>query len=209
MYIVYDTATDKITSLSYILSDNLTIDEVNSLKLSDGLSDNQAEYRIYDSVKVKSIANDLQNNKHVQLVFDANHNIVDVITVENDDELYLLRIKENKIMELSTECNQTILNGFYSSCRGFEEKFSFSALDQTNIMGYISMLSADATIPIIWKSANENLCTPFTAEQMIQLAKDALTHKQIYIYKFEVLRNQVMNCLDIESVGVITWESII
>jgi len=113
--------------------------------------------------------------------------------------------QKNKIYELNTLCNQTILNGFYSTCRGTEEFYSFSDLDQTNIMGYISMLNSDPTIQIIWKSANETLCTLYTREQMIQLAKDGLIHKQQHIYRFEVLRNQVMECVSIEEISEIVW----
>lgn len=115
--------------------------------------------------------------------------------------------KINKIYELSVNCNQHILNGFYSDCRGETAFYSFSELDQTNIMGYISMLNSDPTIPIIWKSAMETLCTPFTKEQMIQLAKDGLIHKQENIYKFELLRNQVIDLTTdtIEKVEEIVW----
>jgi len=117
--------------------------------------------------------------------------------------------QQNKIYELKINCNQHILSGFYSSYRGENSFYSFSELDQTNIMGYISMLNSDPTIPIIWKSADETLCTPFTVEQMIKLAKDGLIHKQENIYKFELLRNKVMDTNSIEGVELITWENII
>jgi len=116
----------------------------------------------------------------------------------------------NKIYELTLACNQHILNGFYSSCRGIEEFYSCSQLDQDNIKGYIALLGVKPDLDnIIWKSASETLCTPFTAGQMIILGSDMMHHVQDNIYKFELLRNQVMECISIESVGAITWESII
>ena len=116
--------------------------------------------------------------------------------------------QQNKIYQLKTECNQTIIDGFYSDCRGVTELYSCSQLDQDNIRGYIAMLGVNPNINIMWKSANENICTPFTSEQIIELGGDMINHIQEYIYQFELLRNKVLECGDIGSVGEIKWESI-
>ena len=42
---------------------------------------------------------------------------------------------------------------------------------------------------------------------MIILGSDMMHHVQDNIYKFELLRNQVMECMSIECVGAIIWES--
>jgi len=126
------------------------------------------------------------------------------------DPISLQDYQINKIYELTLACNRHILNGFYSSCRGIEEFYSCSQLDQNNIKGYIALLGVKPDLDnIIWKSASETLCTPFTAGQMIQLGSDMMHHVQDNIYKFELLRNQVMECISIEYVGAITWENII
>jgi len=143
---------------------------------------------------------------------------INLLTTENNQFKQLLNLvppisnpitleeyKKNKVFELSISCNQHILNGFYSDCRGGNSFYSFSELDQTNIMGYISMLNIEPETQIIWKSADETICTPFTKEQMTQLAKDGLIFKQENIYKFETLRNQVIESTSIEQVVEIVW----
>lgn len=145
--------------------------------------------------------NDLQveNNQFKQLL-----NLVPPILNPTTLEDY----KKNKVFELSLSCNEHILNGFYSDCRGIEEFYSCSQLDQQNVNGYIAMLGANPELNnILWKSANETLCTPFTSEQMIKLGSDMMNHVQENIYRFELLRNQVMDLItdSIDKVVEIVW----
>lgn len=186
---------------AYIPAPITKIDEISILCYNKSHNEFYYEYeKKRDEVKVPS-ETELLKSELTELKKQLNilPPISNPITLED--------YKINKIYELSVNCNQHILNGFYSDCRGEIEFYSFSELDQTNIMGYISMLNSDPTIPIIWKSAMETLCTPFTKEQMIQLAKDGLIHKQENIYKFELLRNQVIDLTTdtIEKVEEIIW----
>ena len=151
--------------------------------------------------EIEQIRLDIRQSNEELTIIKQTFNLIPPIL----NPITLQDYQQNKIYELSVSCNQHILNGFYSSCRGIEEFYSCSQLDQENIKGYIAMLGVNPNISIIWKSANETLCTPFTSEQMIQLGGDMMVHVQENIYKFELLRNQVMECVTIEEVGVITW----
>jgi len=175
---------------------------------------NITNYKLVDNEIVSIPIEDFQQTIENPLVQQ-----IDLLQIENNQFKQLLNLappimnpislqdyQENKIYELKVACNQTILNGFYSSCKGVEEFYSCSQLDQNNIKGYIALLGVNSDLDnIIWKSASETLCTPFTAEQMIILGSDMMHHVQNNIYKFELLRNQVMECETVECIGEIIW----
>jgi len=115
--------------------------------------------------------------------------------------------QKNKIYELSLECEQEILAGFYSSCRGTQEWFTNTRDDQNRVISQATLATLNPSFIPEWKSASETICTPFTMEQIVQLATEGATFMTERIKVFEILRNQVVACKTIECVGEIVWEN--
>lgn len=114
--------------------------------------------------------------------------------------------QQNKIYELKVSCEEEILAGFYSNCRGIAEWFTNSRDDQNRVISQASIATLNPSYIPEWKSANETICTPFTMEQIIQLATDGANFMTERIKTFETLRNQVMDALTIEGVSEILWK---
>jgi len=115
--------------------------------------------------------------------------------------------QQNKIYELNVACEQEILAGFYSSCRGTQEFFTNSRDDQNRVISQATLATLNPSYAPEWKSASETICTPFTMEQIVQLATEGATFMTERIKMFETLRNQVVACETIECVGEIVWEN--
>lgn len=113
--------------------------------------------------------------------------------------------KQNKIYELSKACEEEILAGFYSECRGSREWYTNSRDDQSNIIGQATLATLNPAIIPQWKSANEPICTDFTLAQITQLATDGAAFKTERIKTFETLKVAVLVAGSIEAVEAIAW----
>lgn len=120
--------------------------------------------------------------------------------------------KASKIEEISSTCEDKIINEFYSSCLGVKKKFDCEIKDQTNIIGLVAKaqmilanLSTDTSLD--WKASGEAVCYPWTPEQILTLGMDLFSHKTAMIKKFELLREYINKQTDVEIVQAITWET--
>ena len=119
-----------------------------------------------------------------------------------------------KIDELSSICEDKIINEFYSSCLGESKLFDCSLTDQSNIMGLVAKaqmilagISTDTTLD--WKASGEPLCYPWTPSQALTLGMDLFTHKTDNIKKYENLRAYIKTLTNVEEINNVTWETII
>lgn len=117
----------------------------------------------------------------------------------------LEQVKEQKILELNTACNQEILNGFPSSCTGIEHQYKFDMEYQGNFAQQGVMLSLDATLETVpWPTSDAGMIV-HTREQFIQLCKDAQAWKATNLYRYFGLKAQVEACETIEAVEAFVW----
>jgi hypothetical protein len=115
------------------------------------------------------------------------------------------KVKENKILELNTACNQSILNGFPSSCTGIEHHYKFDMEYQGNITQQGVMLTLDPTITVVpWPTSDAGVIA-HTKDQFIELCKEAQNWKGANIYRYFGLKAQVEACTEIEDAEAFMW----
>jgi len=117
----------------------------------------------------------------------------------------LSEIQQNKILELNTACNQTIMNGFPSTCTGVEHQYKFDMEYQGNFAQQGVMLSLDPTIDTVLWPVSDLGVIPHSREQFIQLCKDAQTWKATNTYRYFGLKAQVLGCETADAVNMIVW----
>ena len=194
-------------------------------RLSDGSDRNEIKITIY-TVQIKD------STRTLQMIFDhdpldedisTRYNNNDFTDVTSDKDLIvnlqqLLNIlppvanpitlqdyQRNKIYELNTACNQTILDGFSSSCTGTEHEYKFDMEYQGNITQQGVMLTLDPTIAVVpWPTKDAGVI-PHSREQFIQLCKDAQDWKGTNIYRYFGMKAQVEACTEIADVGTFVW----
>lgn len=115
--------------------------------------------------------------------------------------------QQNKVYQLNTACNQTILNGFSSSVTGTLHQYKFNMEYQANITQEGTMLALDPTITTVdWPTVDAGVI-PHTRDQFIQLCKDSKTFKETNIYRYFALKAQVLasTITTIDQVNAINW----
>jgi len=113
--------------------------------------------------------------------------------------------KKNKILEINTACNQTILGGFNSSCTGIEHQYKFDMEYQNNINQIGIMINLDSTIENIDFPTKDAGIISHTKLQFIQLCKDAQTFKETNIYRYFTMKAQIEICETINSINGFIW----
>ncbi|HHY27424.1 MAG TPA: hypothetical protein GX523_11915 [Desulfitobacterium dehalogenans] len=111
----------------------------------------------------------------------------------------------NKLFEISRECEDEILSGFYSNARGTMEWYTNSRDDQNNLIGQATLATLNPSFVPQWKSATESICTDFTMEQIIKLSTDGAVFKTERIKAFDTLKAQVLFATTVEEVEKIVW----
>ena len=115
-------------------------------------------------------------------------------------------IKNKKIEELNRACNETILAGFVSSALGEENLYDFDYEAQINLNGQLNFINAGLTPPdaiIMWKA--NGVPKEHTVEQFKVVCEDGFAHKQSNISKYWMLKQQVEQAEDEETINAITW----
>ncbi|WP_018307554.1 hypothetical protein [Desulfitobacterium hafniense] len=119
--------------------------------------------------------------------------------------LSLEEYKANKVYEISKECEDEILSGFYSDARGEMEWYTNSRDDQNNLIGQATLATLNPSFIPQWKSATEYICTNFTMEQIIKLSTDGAVFKTERIKAFDMLKAQILSATTVEEVEGIVW----
>jgi len=117
----------------------------------------------------------------------------------------LEQAKEQKILELNTDCNQLILNGFPSTCTGVEHQYKFDMEYQANFSQQGVMVALDPTMTsVLWPTSDAGVLS-HTREQFIQLCNDAQTWKSTNTYRYFELKAQVMSLDSIDAINLVAW----
>ena len=107
-------------------------------------------------------------------------------------------IKNTKIQELSSICNQKIVDGVDIEIDGEIEHFSYKDEDQTNIKEIFD-LAVKTGVPMYYHPDGES-CKQYTVEQIIQLYSTAATNKLHHITYYNQLKMYVNSLETIEEV---------
>ena len=163
--------------------------------------------KYYTDQEKRDLTSEATTNGEV-LIEESNIVTGNFLTFCLEDEILkptLQEYQQNKIIELNTLCNQTILNGFSSTCTGIEHQYKFDMEYQGNITQQGVMLTMDPTIEtVMWPTSDAGVLS-HTREQFIQLCKDAQAWKATNIYRYFELKAQVEACTVIADVEAFVW----
>ena len=98
----------------------------------------------------------------------------------------LEEVKTQKIYELSSLCNQAIINGVDIDIDDNTEHFSYKEEDQVNIKEIFDLV-AQTNVPMYYHS-DGNSCKLYTVEQIIELYSTATMNKMHHITYFNQLK---------------------
>lgn len=129
---------------------------------------------------------------------------------ENKPELTLEEIKNYKISELNTACNQEILSGYKSSVKDIEQHYDFDYDTQTNMLAIQNkiILNKILALPapeIKWYYSGETVCKTWTTDEFLKLCDDADIFKTNRIDTYKALKAQVLNSTTKDEVSSIVW----
>lgn len=111
--------------------------------------------------------------------------------------------KISKVKELSDACSNAIRSGFQSSALGEPHHYSSELEDQLNLLG-ATLLGVDLDY-VCSNAEGLKIARSHTSAQMQQVYGDGAMTKQILIYQFHQLRQQVEAAESVEAVGTISW----
>jgi hypothetical protein len=118
------------------------------------------------------------------------------------DEYILEHHKKLKISILSEQCELSIVNGFEAS-NGHHYRTNRD--DQINMIGQKDALMADPTITVVpWKTEDAGYIN-HTREEWLQVYKEAFEHKKSQLFKYNDLKQQVLNATTHEEIVAINW----
>ncbi|WP_333860813.1 DUF4376 domain-containing protein [Clostridium sp.] len=130
--------------------------------------------------------------------------------------LTLDEIKQNKINEMNTACQNAIINTFQSTAfdRTTIEDYSCELTDQSRINGLVTIaqlrLSNLTTEPInYYKNKEADKCTEWQPKNMLDLGLDLKRHIEKNTNKYEDLKIYINSLNSIEEVQKITWDTVI
>lgn len=121
--------------------------------------------------------------------YDPKWDVTENKWIEGADLSVLLPpLREQKIAELSDECNRRIEGTFEHN----GDVFQFNMKDQSNFNQQLSILILDPTIQnVLWKTENNGVKN-FTREEFISACKAGELHKRNNIGRYWQLKNHVM-----------------
>ena len=127
---------------------------------------------------------------------------------ENDESiveqiLTLEDIKNNKINQLSSICNNNIVNGVDVIIDNVTEHFSYKPEDQTNIKELFD-LAVNTNVPLYYH-ADSNSCKLYTVEQIVNIYSANAINKMHHITYFNQLKLYVESLDDKEAINIITY----
>lgn len=115
----------------------------------------------------------------------------------------LEEIKEMKLLELSTICNNNIINGIDVEIDGILEHFSYKDEDQINIKELFDI--ASQTGSNVYYHSDENALKSYTANQMISIYMTETINKFHNIIYFNQLKTYISTLDAVDSVNIIVY----
>lgn len=117
---------------------------------------------------------------------------------EITDEYILNHHKRIKIDILSEKCDETIIGGFESTNGNI---YRTNRDDQMNMIGKMVQLQIDTKIQsVMWKTENEGYLDHTREEWVNQVFLEALNFKEMNLFKYSTLKEQVANAKTDEEV---------
>ena len=113
-------------------------------------------------------------------------------------------VKDKKIEYMSYLCHQTIENGILITLSdGLEHRFSLTENDQANLMERQAQLMAGATQ--VSYHADGELCTYYSAEDMMAIIQASIFHKDYQTTYFNSLKHCINGMTDKNEVSAVEY----
>ena len=113
-------------------------------------------------------------------------------------------VKDKKIEYMSYLCHQTIENGILITLSdGLEHSFALTENDQTNLMERQAQLMAGATQ--VSYHADGELCTYYSAEDMMGIIQASIFHKDYQTTYFNSLKHYINSMTDKNEVSAVEY----
>lgn len=131
--------------------------------------------------------------------------------VAENEEKILSFAKDAQNTILRAACAAAITGGFTSSALGSIHTYPSTQTDQNNLAVnvthslYPGLPGSWTTLQICRDSLGEWDYRPHTAEQIQQVGLDGKTIILAYLVKFNELKDQVINAVNVSTVQAITW----
>ena len=127
---------------------------------------------------------------------------------ENDElivepVLTLEDIKNNKINQLSSICNNNIVNGVDVVIGDDTEHFSYKSEDQNNIKELFD-LAVNTNVPLYYHADGDS-CKLYTVEQIVNIYSANAINKMHHITYFNQLKLYVESLDDKETINIVTY----
>ena len=119
-------------------------------------------------------------------------------------EVDLEQLKQQKIAEIDSACNKTILSGFDSSVKNGLRHYDFSYESQINFNGIFTSILAGNT-NIEWKDDSMLVCEVWEVSEFLALYNDAMAFKTNCIKHCHSLRVQIFEAETQEEVDLLCW----
>lgn len=137
------------------------------------------------------------------------NNLIAIIAYEKEmaynditDDYIIDYHKNLKLSKLSEECESNILKGFTSS-NGHVYRTNID--DQINMIVQRDILNYNPEIEtVMWKTDDEGYIE-HTREEWFQIYNEAFEHKQNQLFKYEQLKQQVINAKTHDEILAIKW----
>lgn len=111
--------------------------------------------------------------------------------------------KKKKLELINQQCEEAIVNGFTAS-NG--HTYRTNRDDQINMINQRDILNSNPEIEtVMWKTEDEGYIE-HTREEWFQIYNEAFEHKQNQLFKYEQLKQQVINAKTHDEILAIKWQ---
>lgn len=114
----------------------------------------------------------------------------------------LKEAKQNKLNEINTACEESIVSGFTSSTLGSTHTYQSDRDDQSNLLG-LNLANKDTLLKC--NDGNTWGYKPHTASQIKDVFDAGVTHKETNLLKAHQLKLQVQSATTVEEIEGINW----
>lgn len=131
-------------------------------------------------------------------------NNIEDTPIDSDTEVTIEFVKEKKISEMSTACQNTITNGFDVVLSDDEtHHFSLTTQDQLNLITLITLVASGKTsIPY---HADGELCKFYSAEDITLISTEATNYKTYHVSYFNSLKAYIESLDDMDKIAGVTY----
>lgn len=141
-------------------------------------------------IAVNDIPDDVQQNCSVYKYINSEF--------IKDTESELMQAKNNKLLELSSACERSIISGFTIS----NKHYSFTPNDQTNITAWAGWAKEGKSVPY---HADGEICHPYTSAEFLQVAGAATYYKVSQQTYYNCIKQQVLALTDVANVNSVQY----